>query len=52
MNTNEYRKMHRGLDVEVVCVRERYSDWVGPMADGFQLEVLRFPAEGRIVNSD
>jgi len=52
VDSDESRTMHGGLDGERVCVRERLSDWVGPMVDCFQLGVLGFPAEGRMVNSD
>jgi len=52
MDCDESRTMHGGLDGEGVRVRERLSDWVGPMVECFQLGVLGFPAEGRMVNSD
>ena len=52
VDSDESGAMHGGLDGEGVHVRERLSHWVGPMVDCFQLVVLGFPAEGRMVNSD
>jgi len=49
---NAPKMMDGDLDSKGVRVWERLSDWVGPMVDSFQLGVLGFLAEGRIVNSD